>query len=191
MRSPHHPRIVHHPDGPWVVECRQCRDDRSSSVPIGIGLPLADQTDRRTARRESRRTCRDGCRRPLTGFHPTIRPLRVSRPVDLRHRVCRSDSESAHAAPTAAPVVDLTDGEWLCGVVTAMPGGGASFGSPERNRNADAGSDTPPSDASSEQTTRDDHRSFAAGRGRRDRRTTSESRTRQLQCRTVAATGRR
>jgi hypothetical protein len=43
VRSPHHPRVVHHPDGPWVVECRQCRDDRSSSVPIGIGLPLADQ----------------------------------------------------------------------------------------------------------------------------------------------------
>jgi hypothetical protein len=43
VRSPHHPRIVHRPDGPWVVECRQCRDDRSSSVPIGIGLPLADQ----------------------------------------------------------------------------------------------------------------------------------------------------
>jgi hypothetical protein len=43
VRSPHHPRIVHHPDGPWVVECRQCRDDRSSAVPIGIGLPLADR----------------------------------------------------------------------------------------------------------------------------------------------------
>ena len=43
VRSPHHPRIVHRPDGPWVVECRQCREDGSSSVPIGIGLPLADQ----------------------------------------------------------------------------------------------------------------------------------------------------
>jgi hypothetical protein len=43
VRSVHHPRIIHRPDGPWVVECRQCRDDRSSSVPIGIGLPLPDQ----------------------------------------------------------------------------------------------------------------------------------------------------
>ena len=43
VRSPHHPRVIHRPDGPWVVECRQCRDDRSSSVPIGIGLPLPDQ----------------------------------------------------------------------------------------------------------------------------------------------------
>jgi hypothetical protein len=43
VRSPHHPRIVHRPDGPWVVECRQCRDDNSASMPIGIGLPLADR----------------------------------------------------------------------------------------------------------------------------------------------------
>jgi len=43
VRSPHHPRIIHRPDGPWVVECRECRDDRSSTVPIGIGLPLPDQ----------------------------------------------------------------------------------------------------------------------------------------------------
>ena len=43
MRSPHQPRIIHRPDGPWVVECKQCRDDTSSSVPIGIGMPLPDQ----------------------------------------------------------------------------------------------------------------------------------------------------
>jgi hypothetical protein len=26
-----------------VVECRQCRDDKSSSLPIGIGMPLPDR----------------------------------------------------------------------------------------------------------------------------------------------------
>jgi hypothetical protein len=43
VRSAHQPSIVHRPDGPWVVECRQCRDDKSSSVPIGIGMPLPDR----------------------------------------------------------------------------------------------------------------------------------------------------
>ena len=43
VRVAHYPRIIHRPDGPWVVECRQCRDDRSASIPIGIGLPLPDQ----------------------------------------------------------------------------------------------------------------------------------------------------
>jgi hypothetical protein len=57
VRSPHHPRIVHRPDGPWVVECRQCREDRSSSVPIGIGLPLADQV---TAERLAENHARPG-----------------------------------------------------------------------------------------------------------------------------------
>jgi hypothetical protein len=43
VRVPHKPRIIHRPDGPWVVECRQCREDKSSSVPIGIGMPLPDR----------------------------------------------------------------------------------------------------------------------------------------------------
>jgi hypothetical protein len=43
VRTPHQPRIVHRPDGPWIVECRQCREDKSSSVPIGIGMPLPDR----------------------------------------------------------------------------------------------------------------------------------------------------
>jgi hypothetical protein len=43
VRNPHQPRIIHRPDGFWVVECRQCRDDKTSSVPIGIGMPLPDR----------------------------------------------------------------------------------------------------------------------------------------------------
>jgi hypothetical protein len=43
VREPHVPRVVQRPNGPWVVECRQCVEDRSSSVPIGIGIPLPDK----------------------------------------------------------------------------------------------------------------------------------------------------
>ncbi|HXY45612.1 MAG TPA: hypothetical protein VEH29_15605 [Acidimicrobiales bacterium] len=39
----HHPTIAQRPDRTWVVECAQCRNDRSSSVPIGIGMPLPDR----------------------------------------------------------------------------------------------------------------------------------------------------
>jgi len=39
----HHPTIAQRPDRRWVVECPQCRSDRSSSLPIGIGMPLADR----------------------------------------------------------------------------------------------------------------------------------------------------
>ena len=43
VRKPHVPRIVQRPNGAWVVECQQCAEDRSSSVPIGIGIPLPDK----------------------------------------------------------------------------------------------------------------------------------------------------
>jgi hypothetical protein len=39
----HHPRISHCPDRTWVVECAQCRNDLTSTVPIGIGMPLRDR----------------------------------------------------------------------------------------------------------------------------------------------------
>ena len=43
VRKPHIPRIVQRPNGGWVVECRQCSEDRSSSMPIGIGILLPDK----------------------------------------------------------------------------------------------------------------------------------------------------
>jgi hypothetical protein len=43
MRAPHNPSITQRPNGRWVVECRQCSEDRISSVPIGIGMPLLDK----------------------------------------------------------------------------------------------------------------------------------------------------
>ena len=39
----HHPRISQRPDGAWMVECAQCRNDLDSTVPIGIGMPLRDR----------------------------------------------------------------------------------------------------------------------------------------------------
>jgi hypothetical protein len=40
---PHQPCIIERPDQTWVIECRQCREDKVSSVPIGIGMPLSDR----------------------------------------------------------------------------------------------------------------------------------------------------
>jgi len=39
----HHPIISQGPDRSWVVECAQCRNDVTSAVPIGIGMPLQDR----------------------------------------------------------------------------------------------------------------------------------------------------
>jgi hypothetical protein len=39
----HHPRIAERLDRTWVVECPECRNDISSAVPIGIGMPLQDR----------------------------------------------------------------------------------------------------------------------------------------------------
>lgn len=39
----HHPIITQRPDRSWVVECAQCRNDVTSAVPIGIGMPLQDR----------------------------------------------------------------------------------------------------------------------------------------------------
>jgi hypothetical protein len=39
----HHPKVTERPDRTWVVECAQCRHDRHSTVPIGIGMPLRDR----------------------------------------------------------------------------------------------------------------------------------------------------
>jgi hypothetical protein len=53
----HHPKIAQRADRRWVVECAQCRNDRASTVPIGIGMPLQDREtaerirDNHTARR--------------------------------------------------------------------------------------------------------------------------------------------
>ena len=43
VRKAHNPMITQRPNGHWVVECRQCSEDRTSSVPIGIGMPLLDK----------------------------------------------------------------------------------------------------------------------------------------------------
>jgi hypothetical protein len=43
MRSPHQPRIVQRAGEYWVVECQECLEDHTASVPIGIGLPLPDR----------------------------------------------------------------------------------------------------------------------------------------------------
>jgi hypothetical protein len=42
VRMRHNPIVTHRADGRWVVECRECSDS-TSSVPIGIGIPLSDQ----------------------------------------------------------------------------------------------------------------------------------------------------
>ena len=39
----HHPVIAQRSDRTWVVECPQCRHDPTASLPIGIGMPLADR----------------------------------------------------------------------------------------------------------------------------------------------------
>ena len=39
----HHPKITQRTDRAWVVECAQCRNDPTSTVPIGIGMPLRDR----------------------------------------------------------------------------------------------------------------------------------------------------
>ena len=43
MRSPHQPRIVQRAGEYWVVECQECLEDHTASVPIGIGMPLPDR----------------------------------------------------------------------------------------------------------------------------------------------------
>ena len=43
VRTSHNPRVLQRPNGHWVVECRQCSEDRTSAVPIGIGMPLPDK----------------------------------------------------------------------------------------------------------------------------------------------------
>jgi hypothetical protein len=39
----HHPKVTQRPDRTWMVECAQCRNDLTSTVPIGIGMPLRDR----------------------------------------------------------------------------------------------------------------------------------------------------
>jgi hypothetical protein len=39
----HHPIVTQRPDRTWLVECAQCRNDITSAVPIGIGMPLQDR----------------------------------------------------------------------------------------------------------------------------------------------------
>ncbi len=41
MQRGHHPKVVRRADGAWVVECPECRNDTTSSIPLGIGMPLA------------------------------------------------------------------------------------------------------------------------------------------------------
>ena len=55
MRSPHQPRIIDLRNGKWMVECPECRHDRFSAVPIGIGMALPD---RLTAERLAENHCR-------------------------------------------------------------------------------------------------------------------------------------
>jgi hypothetical protein len=43
VRIRHNPIVTQRPDGGRVVKCRDCRD-ATSSVPIGPGIPLSDQT---------------------------------------------------------------------------------------------------------------------------------------------------
>lgn len=40
----HEPKIIHNSDGTWAVDCRQCHNDSTTEVPIGIGLPLSDRS---------------------------------------------------------------------------------------------------------------------------------------------------
>jgi hypothetical protein len=43
MLVAHQPTISQRPDQSWVVECVQCRNDKQSTTPIGIGMPLKDR----------------------------------------------------------------------------------------------------------------------------------------------------
>ena len=54
----HHPKIAQRPDHMWVVECTQCRNDLTSALPIGIGMPLRD-------RETAERLCENHMTRPL------------------------------------------------------------------------------------------------------------------------------
>jgi hypothetical protein len=65
VRIRHNPIVTHRHDGRWVVECRECRDS-TSSVPIGIGILLADQV---TAQRLA-----DNHRGPLVGLRQAAEP---------------------------------------------------------------------------------------------------------------------
>jgi hypothetical protein len=41
--SDHQPTVSQRPDRTWVVDCSQCRNDPTSDLPIGIGMPLRDR----------------------------------------------------------------------------------------------------------------------------------------------------
>lgn len=41
--SNHQPKVSQRPDRSWVVDCPQCRNDATSDLPIGIGMPLRDR----------------------------------------------------------------------------------------------------------------------------------------------------
>lgn len=43
MQRGHHPKIVRRADGAWMVECPDCRNDATSSIPLGIDMPLASK----------------------------------------------------------------------------------------------------------------------------------------------------
>jgi hypothetical protein len=40
MQSRHQPRVSQRADGSWMVDCIQCRNDPSTDLPVGIGMPL-------------------------------------------------------------------------------------------------------------------------------------------------------
>jgi hypothetical protein len=54
----HHPKVAQGPDRTWVVECVQCRNDLTSTVPIGICMPLRD-------RETAERLCDNHAARPV------------------------------------------------------------------------------------------------------------------------------
>lgn len=39
----HHPQVIPKEGGRWVVECPECRRDHTTSLPVGIGLPVDDR----------------------------------------------------------------------------------------------------------------------------------------------------
>jgi hypothetical protein len=39
----HHPTIAPCTDGSWVVDCAECRNSLTESIPIGIGMPLMER----------------------------------------------------------------------------------------------------------------------------------------------------
>jgi hypothetical protein len=43
MQQGHHPKIARRADGAWVVECAECRSDTTSSIPLGIDMPLTSK----------------------------------------------------------------------------------------------------------------------------------------------------